>query len=465
MRSLNQIKLGQSTVSVRTRIFTLLSFMLLFIIAPAVIIYFGLGLAKQDHIVTIPDNEELNLNNLRLHPKKIERKKNELFAVPQMIFPGAAQINSPNIILEHQNPKDDAPKNVTQKAIEKNSYSYYTYTKESSKFVRDKKDKTPLYKPKYPMHPVFKSCKLENFAWSNETKLGRGGFGEVWKAVHIPTGIMVALKRTSAKSIKASPKHVEFEETIQRSLNHPHIAKHYCTMIDERDNVWFAIEYIPSKNLAKLMDSKKLMPRTLVQKVLAQMISALEYIHDNCIVYRDLKAENVLLDQEGNVKLIDFGLSVWDCEDKLRNVAGTLEYTAPEMASRLPHGRAVDWYSLGILLYTLKTGKLPFRRRELNLSRKGMLKHISKGLNIKSTGDSIVDDLILKFTAKKPEDRWGPSEKSRQLMRQHEFFSGFDWRTLDHKSCLSSLPGNVLRESAEERQARIKRGIEEKVKV
>jgi protein-serine/threonine kinase len=69
-----------------------------------------------------------------------------------------------------------------------------------------------------------------------------------------------------------------------------------------------------------------------------------------------MKAENIIIHQNNNAILIDFGLSVFDCNNELKNVAGTLEYTSPEMASRSLHGRAINFYELGIRLYAIKTG-------------------------------------------------------------------------------------------------------------
>ena len=95
----------------------------------------------------------------------------------------------------------------------------------------------------------------------------------------------------------------------------------------------------------------------------AQITLALEHLHSVNVIYRDLKPENVLLDHKGNVRLTDFGLSkegVQSVDSGAHSFCGTPEYLAPEVLNRSGHGRAVDWWSLGALLYEMLTGLPPF---------------------------------------------------------------------------------------------------------
>ncbi|EGR29645.1 protein kinase domain protein [Ichthyophthirius multifiliis] len=94
----------------------------------------------------------------------------------------------------------------------------------------------------------------------------------------------------------------------------------------------------------------------------AQIALGLEHLHSNNIIYRDLKSENVLLDQNGNVKLADFGLSKTDVTDQMPgySICGTPEYLAPEIILKQGHNKAVDWWSYGALVYEMLTGTPPF---------------------------------------------------------------------------------------------------------
>ena len=110
---------------------------------------------------------------------------------------------------------------------------------------------------------------------------------------------------------------------------------------------------------------------------LAEITLALEHLHIEGIIYRDLKPENILLDKEGHIKLTDFGLckeAIYHA-DMTHTLCGTIEYMAPEILIRQGHGKLVDWWSLGTLMYDMLTGAPPF----LSDSRKGTIDKILKG--------------------------------------------------------------------------------------
>lgn len=314
--------------------------------------------------------------------------------------------------------------------------------KHNNKLDKHQNDESNLpYRPKYPASPYFGMCRLEDFEYDIKgNKIGRGGFGKVYSAVHKPTGIVVALKKVSVQSIRKNAKHVENEETIHHAIVHPFFAKHLCTMRGENGDIYFAMELVPGKNLAKRLPDIHPIPSDRLAKILAQMVVALEYLHSHCIIYRDLKAENVLLAPDGTVKFIDFGLSVHDCDNKMTNIAGTLEYTAPEMAARKKYGRAVDWYSLGILLYNLKMAKLPMTRRQIG-DREAFLERISEGLEFGSTDDKDADDLIGHLTERDPRLRWGMTAETQKLIRAHPFFKSVDWKEIEGEThCAIQYP-------------------------
>lgn len=277
--------------------------------------------------------------------------------------------------------------------------------------------------------PLFGTCKLADFEVQVNNVLGAGGYGKVFLGKHRPTGKVVALKQIAADIV--NPRHVEHEETIHHKLNHPYIAKFHCTMRDEVGNLYFAIEYIPGNNLGRRISNKKeKLPRPTVQRWTAEIVVALEYLHAQCIVYRDLKASNILVSKSNHIKLIDFGLSVYDCDDKLRGFAGTLEYAAPEMAAHKNYGRAVDYYSLGILLFRLVTGRLPLSRTQVQMDKPQFLAYVAAGFKFPSTGDKIADDLIAHFCDRVVANRYGVRLDSHQLIRNHPFFHGFHWSSL-----------------------------------
>lgn len=287
------------------------------------------------------------------------------------------------------------------------------------------------YRPKYPAHRLLGHCRIEDFDFNEKNPLGEGGFGQVFRATH-NSGMSVALKKISAKSIKEKPKHVEHEETIQRILAHPNIGQLLCTMRNDQYDIFFVLEYFESGNLVKNLRFHPL-PRTLKAKYVAQIILALRYLHEQCIMYRDLKAENIMLGQNDDIKLIDFGLSVYSCERDQTSLAGTLEYVAPEVARRSNYGREADYYSLGVLVFLLQTKRLPYTRKTLNLTKDEFTKQIAKGiLKIPPTGDKDVDQLISLLTLPDQEERWKTVHDGfEKIIKELSYFSGVDWTQLE----------------------------------
>lgn len=286
-----------------------------------------------------------------------------------------------------------------------------------------------LYWPKCVDSPLFGHCDLRDFEVATNNVLGSGGYGKVFLGKHKPTGKTVALKQIAWDVV--NPKHVEHEETIHHKLKHPYIAQFHCTMRDTAGNLFFAIEYIPGNNLGRRISGRKeKLARSTVQRYIAEIVVALQYLHEQCIVYRDLKASNILVSPKDHIKLIDFGLSVYDCDDRLRGFAGTLEYAAPEMAAHKNYGRAVDYYSLGILLFRLVTGRLPLSRTQVNMEKPEFLALVARGFDFPSTGDRIADDLIAHFCDRNTANRYGVNKATHRLIREHPFFAGFSWSSL-----------------------------------
>ena len=113
--------------------------------------------------------------------------------------------------------------------------------------------------------------------------------------------------------------------------------------------------------MSQLLFKEKRISEDRAKKYLAEILLALEHLHKKDIIYRDLKPDNVVLDEEGHVMLTDFGLSKEGVLDNLsaKSFCGSIAYLAPEMLRRTGHGKSVDWYLLGVLLYELLVGLPP----------------------------------------------------------------------------------------------------------
>lgn len=113
-----------------------------------------------------------------------------------------------------------------------------------------------------------------------------------------------------------------------------------------------------------MLSKKRRVTEDIARIYIAELILALEALHRDMIIYRDLKPENVLLDEEGHIKLTDFGLAKKNVIDNTKSYLGTPAYFAPEIVTRAGHNRMVDWWTVGILFYELLVGMPPFYSRD-----------------------------------------------------------------------------------------------------
>ncbi|KAI4166597.1 MAG: hypothetical protein LQ343_007918 [Gyalolechia ehrenbergii] len=164
------------------------------------------------------------------------------------------------------------------------------------------------------------------------------------------------------KSAKKDDSNLAREIHHHRQFLHPHIARLYEVIVTE-NLVWLVLEYCPGDELYNYLLRHGPIPPEKVQKIFTQLVGAVAYVHNLSCVHRDLKLENILLDKHGNVKLCDFGFTR-EYEGKmsyLQTFCGTVCYSAPEMLKGEKYaGEKVDVWSLGIILFALLTGELPF---------------------------------------------------------------------------------------------------------
>lgn len=160
---------------------------------------------------------------------------------------------------------------------------------------------------------------------------------------------------------------------------------------------------------------------------------AITYLHAYDIIYRDLKPENVLLDAEGHIKITDFGLSKEGVLDNrsATSMCGTPEYLAPEILDKKGHGKAVDWYSLGALMYEMLTGLPPFYTRD----REKLFEGIRAGCEkLKFDGMFEVEMHLLKrLMHKNPDMRIGAGVKDGKEVMEHAFFRDIDWIAVEQR--------------------------------
>ncbi len=210
--------------------------------------------------------------------------------------------------------------------------------------------------------------------WRLVRKIGEGGMGRVYEATDAPGRRRVAVKILSGE-LAADPAFVRRfhrEARVLASLSHPHVVE-VLDRGEQDGRLWFAMEYVRGENLRRRIHQGPLPPAEAV-RIAGEIARALAYAHARGVVHRDLKPENVLLDDDGRVHLVDFGLSrlatnggpeATTLLTRTDVILGTYEYMAPEQrrGERDLDGRA-DVYALGVLLYEMLTGVLPLGRFE-----------------------------------------------------------------------------------------------------
>ena len=195
-------------------------------------------------------------------------------------------------------------------------------------------------------------------------KIGAGSFAEVWTARHQKTQKIVAIKIISKEKFKEQKHFTRFnrEVAFMRQVEHPLIAQLFQVLEDEK-NHYLVMEYCSGENLLQYINTDGKLEENLARQYFIQLFSVIEYLHkEKSIIHRDLKAENVLLDRNYNIRLIDFGLSNSFSFEKqnLETACGSPGYLPPEMIKGQTHTTAADIWSLGVLLYCITVGRLPF---------------------------------------------------------------------------------------------------------
>ena len=192
-------------------------------------------------------------------------------------------------------------------------------------------------------------------------KIGRGGYSVVYLAEHIKTRKIYALKCAQRfKKGKDRSERTLTEIEVLSSLDHPNIID-LKGWFEDDETIYLVLEYIPGKDCSKYF-KKRLPTHIQIVKIIQQLVDAIEYIHNRNIIHRDVKLENILIDDEYNIKLTDFGLCVVKEHDTdiFENHVGTVRYTAPELLGDYGYNESVDIWGIGLVLFLLLTGKYPF---------------------------------------------------------------------------------------------------------
>lgn len=189
-------------------------------------------------------------------------------------------------------------------------------------------------------------------------QIGSGTFSRIYSATHIKTNNKVALKISVKTKDPDMIEVIKRETSIHKSLNHPLICKYFTDFDTEHLHI-IVMELIEGVDLLSYVNRTKGISVKEAQNIFAQIVIVLEYLHEEkCITHRDLKLENIMIDNYNHIRLIDFGFS--SPKNIMSTLCGSIPYCSPEILKCNEYAKESDIWSLGIILYALISGQLPF---------------------------------------------------------------------------------------------------------
>ncbi|KAJ5069788.1 non-specific serine/threonine protein kinase [Anaeramoeba ignava] len=281
--------------------------------------------------------------------------------------------------------------------------------------------------------------KIEQDSFEILKMIGKGSFGKVYLVRKKDNQKLYAMK-ILVKSELYRRKQIEHTKTEQRvlaSLDHPFIVKLHHSF-QTKFKLYLILDYVQGGELFFHLKraGQKRFPQELAVFYVAEIVLAIEYLHQKDIVYRDLKPENILLESNGHIKITDFGLSKEGIVsndgktegEKATTICGTAEYLAPEVITSEGHGKAVDWWSVGILIYEMLVGNPPFYSENRN---EMFMKAIQAKPPIPDFLSEEAKDIIRKLLTRSPALRLGAN--GTHEIKSHPFFKNIDWELLSQK--------------------------------
>ncbi|CAL8087245.1 unnamed protein product [Calicophoron daubneyi] len=276
--------------------------------------------------------------------------------------------------------------------------------------------------------------------------LGKGTFGKVILCQEKETGCFYAMKilKKSVLIEKEEIGHTMTENRVLQQCRHPFMTELRYSFTTP-DRLCFVMEYVNGGELFFHLSRDRFFPEDRARFYAAEITLALGYLHTQNVVYRDLKLENLLLDKDGHIKIADFGL----CKEEMyygaltKTFCGTPEYLAPEVLLDNDYGRAVDWWGLGVVMYEMMCGRLPFYSSDHEI----LFELISQEEVVyPSTLSATSQDILSKLLIKDPTIRLGGGPRDVLEVMTHPFFYSIDWERLIRKDITPPWKPDVVDE-------------------
>jgi len=267
--------------------------------------------------------------------------------------------------------------------------------------------------------------------------VGKGAFGKVMlvrKKANQDQGRIFAMKvlKKSVIAAKGQTEHTKSERAILCEIRHPYIVRlRYAFQSDEK--LYLVTDYYNGGSLFYHLRKSRGFSEERARFYGAELVLALDHLHQNGVIYRDLKLENILMDHLGHIALTDFGLSKENVTDvfnsQLTTFCGTAEYIAPELLKGHKYGASVDWWSFGILLYEMMGFRTPFYEKNRKLMFHGIINCEPSFPPHFTQPAKVILRLLLH---KDPAERLGTHGGAEEI-KKTEFFSVIDFVALEKK--------------------------------
>ncbi|CAD8174318.1 unnamed protein product [Paramecium pentaurelia] len=273
-------------------------------------------------------------------------------------------------------------------------------------------------------------------------QVGEGAFGKVFLVKYNPTNQVYAMKQLNKRKLLLK-KQVKFAVTeceILKQVDSPYIVNLFQSF-QTLNNLYLVMDYCGGGDLSFHLYKHKTFKEAICKIIIRQLMKAVEYLHSKDILYRDLKPENVLLDNENKIKLVDFGLSKQIENGKARTFCGSPAYLAPEVLSQKGAVQATDVYGIGTVLYELLVGEPPYFNEDLDTLYNNIR---NDNLEIPSRLSKSCQSLLQSLLQKEANKRIGckiPSQVNWSIIKQHEWL---DWNNPEEKVNFGQTQENLV---------------------
>ncbi|KAK4833269.1 hypothetical protein QYF36_001811 [Acer negundo] len=272
--------------------------------------------------------------------------------------------------------------------------------------------------------------------------VGQGAFGKVYQVRKIHTSEIYAMKVMRKDKImeKNHADYMKAERDILTKIDHPFIVQLKYSF-QTKYRLYLVLDFINGGHLFFQLYHHGLFREDLGRFYAAEIVSAVSHLHENGIMHRDLKPENILLDEDGHVLLTDFGLAKqFDESTRSNSMCGTVEYMSPEIVLGKGHDKSADWWSVGILLYEMLTGKPPFVSGNRG---KVQQKIVKEKIKLPAFLTSEAHSLLKGLLQKEPSKRIGSGPTGSEEIKHHKWFKSINWKKLEAREIQPSFRPDV----------------------